>query len=76
MRFPGWIRSPWVTVAVAVLGGLSLGLGLGRLWDRPSVLAGAYALLGVILLWWAISDSRKARPDTPESEADGSHTIE
>lgn len=76
MRFPGFLRSPWISVAIAVLGGISLGLGLGRLWSRPGVVGGVYAVLGVILLWWAISDSRKARPDTPESEADGSHTIE
>lgn len=76
MRFSGFLRSPWISVAVAVLGGISLGLGLGRLWSRPTVVAGVYAVLGVILLWWAVSDSRKARPGTPESEADGSHTIE
>lgn len=72
----GFLRSPWIAVAIAVLGGISLGLGLGGMWNRPTVLAGVYSVLGVILLWWAISDSRKARRDTPESEADGSHTIE
>ena len=71
-----FLRSPWIAVSVAVLGGISLGLGLGRMLSRPSVLAAVYGVLGVILLWWAISDSRKARPGTPESEADGSHTIE
>jgi hypothetical protein len=76
MRFSAFLRSPWISVAVAVLGGVSLGLGIGRLLSRPTLLAAVYAVLGVILLWWAISDSRKVRPDTPESEADGSHTIE
>ncbi len=76
MRGLAFLRSPWIAVAVAVLGGLSLGLGLGRMLSRPSVLAAVYTVLGVVLLWWAISDSRKARRDTPESEADGSHTIE
>jgi hypothetical protein len=71
-----FLRSPWLTVVVAVLGGISLGLGVGRLFSGPTWMAGFNALLGVILLWWAISDSRKARPDTPESETDGSHTIE
>ncbi len=71
-----FLHSPWIAVAVAVLGGLSLGLGVGRLWERPDVLAAVYGVLGVVLLWWAISDSRKARPGTPESESDGSHTIE
>ncbi|HEV2146252.1 MAG TPA: hypothetical protein VGR37_02425 [Longimicrobiaceae bacterium] len=71
-----FLRSPWISVAVAVLGGLSLGLGIGRLINGFTLVAAVYALLGVILLWWAISESRKARPDTPESETDGSHTIE
>lgn len=70
-------RSPWIAVAVAVVGGIALGLGLGRLLSRTySLGALVWAVLGVVLLWWAISDTRKARPDTPESEADGSHTIE
>lgn len=69
-------RSPWLSVAVATLGGIMLGLGIGRLFHRFSVGAGLLALVGVILLWWAISDPRKARPDTPESEVDGSHTVE
>jgi hypothetical protein len=71
-----FLRSPWIAVAVAVLGGISLGLGLGRMLARPGVLAAVYSVLGLVLLWWAISDSRKSRPGTPESEADGSHTIE
>ena len=71
-----FLRSPWIAVAVAVLGGISLGLGLGRMLGRPGVLAAVYSVLGLVLLWWAISDSRKSRPGTPESEADGSHTIE
>jgi hypothetical protein len=33
-------------------------------------------VLGFVLLWWTLMERRKARPGTPESEADGSHTIE
>ena len=70
-------RSPWVPVAVAVVGGLALGLGLGGLLARVFTLGTVvWTVLGVVLLWWAISDFRKARPDNPESETDGSHTIE
>lgn len=67
---------PWLAVAVAVLGGIALGLGLARLYVGLTVRAAVWAVMGVILLWWAISDSRKAHRGTPESEADGSHTIE
>ncbi len=67
---------PWLAVAVAVLGGIALGLGLARLYTAFTVRAAVWALIGVVLLWWAISDSRKFRRGTPESEADGSHTIE
>lgn len=70
------LRSPWVPVAVATVGGVALGLGLGRLVAGFSVGAATWTVLGVVLLWWALSERRKARPDTPESEADGSHTIE
>ena len=71
-----FLRSPWITIAVVAVGGLTLGLGIGRMLERPDVLAVVYGVLGVVLLWWGISDYRKARPGTPESERDGSHTIE
>jgi Na+/melibiose symporter-like transporter len=67
---------PWLAVVVAVLGGIALGLGLARLRLGFTMGAAVWAVIGVILLWWAISDSRKAHRGTPESEADGSHTIE
>lgn len=71
-----WLRSPWITIAIAVVGGIALGYGVGGLLARFDVFSLVWTVLGVILLWWAISDSRKARRGTPESEADGSHTIE
>ena len=73
---PSWLRSPWITVAVAIVGGIALGYGVGGLLARFDIFSLVWTVLGVILLWWAISDSRKGRPGTPESEADGSHTIE
>lgn len=72
----GFLRSPWIPVLVAVVGGVSLGLGVGRLLSGFSVLSAVWTVIGLVLLWWAISDTRKARPGTPESEADGSHTVE
>ena len=68
-------RGP-IRVAAVILGGFSLGVGLGRMLERPEVLGAVCSVLGVILVWWAISDWRKSRPGTPGSEADGSHTIE
>jgi hypothetical protein len=67
---------PWIAVVIAVLGGVALGIGLARLVMAFTAGAAVWALTGVVLLWWAISDSRKVRPGTPESETDGSHTIE
>jgi hypothetical protein len=70
------LASSWVNVAGAVVGGVMLGYGLGTL-PRGLTPAGAlWVVLGLILLWWTMIDRRKARRDTPESEADGSHTIE
>lgn len=70
------LRSPWIPVAVAVVGGIALGVGLGTLWKTRSIGSIVYTVVGLVLLWWAISDSRKSRGGTPESESDGSHTIE
>lgn len=68
--------SSWINVAVAVLGGIALGWGIGRLAAELTLWAMVWTLLGFVLLWWAISDARKASPGTPESERDGSHTVE
>jgi hypothetical protein len=65
----------WLNVVAAILGGIMLGFGIGRFAHRPSVLPGTLALVGLLVLWYAVSDRRKARPDTPESETHG-HTIE
>lgn len=72
----GILTSPWIDVVAAVLGGLLLGLGVGRLLGGVTLGSLVMALLGVILLWWSLSDRRKMRRGTPESEFDGSHTIE
>ena len=71
-----FLSSPVINVIAAIVGGLTLGFGIGRFAHDPSVPAAVATVLGLILLWWAISDRRKLRRGTPESEADGSHTIE
>ncbi|HEX5727224.1 MAG TPA: hypothetical protein VFX98_17235 [Longimicrobiaceae bacterium] len=72
----GFLASPWINVVAAIVGGVLFGFGLGTLPRGFSVLSAVWTVLGLILLWWAIMDRRKTRPGTPESEADGSHTIE
>lgn len=72
-KLPG---STWITVLAAVVGGVLLGLGVGRILGGRIAFGGISALFGVILLWWALADRRKVDPDAPESELDGSHTIE
>jgi hypothetical protein len=67
--------TPWLNGLAALIGGLMLGFGLGRFVHQPSVYFGTLALVGLLVLWYAVSDYRKARPDTPESETHG-HTLE
>ena len=71
-----FLTSPLFNVAAAIAGGLLLGFGIGRFAHEPSVAPAIATVFGLILLWWAISDRRKNRPGNPESETDGSHTIE
>lgn len=71
-----WLRSPWINVVASVVGGLVFGTGAGWLIFGFSIRAAAWTVLGLIILWWALSDRRKFTRGTPESEADGSHTIE
>jgi undecaprenyl pyrophosphate phosphatase UppP len=71
-----FLANPLINVLAAVVGGILLGFGIGQLFHTPSVTAGVSALAGLLLLWWAVFDRRKAKTDVPESERDGSHTIE
>jgi hypothetical protein len=66
---------PWLNGLAALLGGVLLGFGLGRFVHHPAPAYGMLALIGVLVLWYAISDYRKSRLDTPESETHG-HTLE
>jgi len=71
----GYLSTPWLNAVAALVGGLMPGFGLGRFVHQPAVQYGVLALAGLIVLWYAGSDYRKARPDTPESETHG-HTLE
>lgn len=78
----GLLASRWINAVAALAGGILLGFGLGRFANDLrfgrgfSVPYAVLAVLGLILLWWAISERRKADSTDPESEMDGSHTIE
>jgi hypothetical protein len=78
----GLLSSVWINAAAGLAGGLMLGFGLGRFANELRFGRGinlpyaVVAVLGLLLLWWAISERRKADPRDPESEMDGSHTLE
>ena len=72
----GFLTSPWLNILAAILGGIMLGFGIGRFAHHPSLVPGVTAVVGLLVLWYAVSDRRKARDDTPESETHGGHTIE
>lgn len=70
------IRSPWINVIAATVGGLALGLGVGKLYFEFSLAGLVWAVLGFLVVGWAVFDRRKFRRGTPESEVDGGRTIE
>jgi hypothetical protein len=70
------LRSPWVNRAGAAAGGLMLGVGIARMILVPSLGSLVWAVLGFLVLGWAVLDRRRFRRGTPESEVDGGHTIE
>lgn len=65
-----------LTVAAGVVGLLLIGSGLARLSAGIALPALAWTVLGVVLFWWGASEYRKTRVGTPESEAEGDHTVE
>ena len=69
-------RRAWINVAAGVIGGVALGLGLGRLYFG-FVLPGLFwAVLGFLLIGWSVFDQRSARPGNPESDIRGGHNVE
>jgi hypothetical protein len=70
------IRSPWINVVAATVGGVALGIGIGRLVFGITLGGTLWAVIGFLLVGWAVFDRRKFRRGTPESEVDGGRTIE
>lgn len=70
------LASPWVNIVAAIAGGMALGYGLGSLPGGITVVGVVWTVIGLLLLWWALVDRAREKRGTPESERDGSHTIE
>lgn len=70
------LRSPWINVVASVIGGLVFGTGVGQLIFEFTLGAALWTVIGLIILWWALSDRQKFTRGTPESESDGSRTVE
>lgn len=71
-----WLASPWVNIVGAVAGGMALGYGLGSLPGGITAVGVVWTVIGLLLLWWTLVDRAREKRGTPESERDGSHTIE
>ncbi|HEX2211159.1 MAG TPA: hypothetical protein VHG93_25980 [Longimicrobium sp.] len=71
-----WLASPWVNIVAAIAGGMALCYGLGSLPGGVTVVGVVWTVMGLLLLWWALVDRARASRRGPESERDGSHTIE
>ncbi|WP_420128192.1 hypothetical protein [Longimicrobium sp.] len=71
-----WLASPWVNIVGAIAGGMALGYGLGSLPGGITVVGIVWTVIGLLLLWWTLVDRARAKRSGPESERDGSHTIE
>lgn len=71
-----WLASPWVNIVGAIAGGMALGYGLGSLPGGITPVGVVWTVVGLLLLWWTLVDRARAKRGVPESERDGSHTIE
>ncbi len=70
------LDSRWIDVVAAVVGGLVFGSGVGRLAMGFTVGAAVWTLIGLVLLWWAFADRRRARRQTQDDPPDRSRVIE
>lgn len=66
----------WIDGLAAVVGGLVLGIGVTRMILEFTLLSSLLAVVGLIIVWWALTDARIFRRGHRESESKDTHTIE
>jgi hypothetical protein len=69
-------RRVWVNVLAGALGGVALGMGVGRLYFGFTLWGLFWAVLGFLIIGWSVFDQRASRPGNPESEIRGGRNIE
>ena len=69
-------RGSWINFVGGAAGAVALALGIVRLTTEFSFLGTFLAVLGFLVLGWAVLDYRRFRRGLPESEVDGGRTIE
>ena len=70
------IRSSWIEVAAAVFGGVVLGIGVGNLIVGRGLAGVVWAVIGAVILWWALAERRRGRLSDGGHRADDMHTLE
>ncbi len=66
----------WIDGIAAVVGGLVLGVGVTRMVLQFTLFSSLLAVVGFIILWWALTDARIFRRGHRESDGEGTHTVE
>ena len=69
-------RSIWINAVAAIVGALALMTGIVRLVTGFFLVGATWAVIGFLIIGWAVLDRRKFVRGTAESELDGGHTIE
>lgn len=69
-------RSAWIHYLAAAVGGFVFALGIAGLVRGISLFDTLVAVIGFLVVGWAVLDFRRFRRGTPESEVDGGHTVE
>jgi hypothetical protein len=69
-------HSPWINLLAGFVGALVMAIGAYGLMIGNLRVGAFWAVIGFLVLGWAILDRRRFLRGTPESEVDGGHTIE
>ena len=72
----GILRSPLINLAAGIAGAAAMVVGVYYLAIGVELRGAVWAVIGFLVLGWAIFDRRKFLRGTPESEVDGGRTIE
>jgi hypothetical protein len=67
---------PWINLLAGLVGAAAMAIGAYGVMMGDLLFGSVWAVIGFLVLGWAVLDRRRFLRGTPESEVEGGRTIE